>query len=163
MRHLKNSVLGVALFLVVFSGTAQNDKLNLGIKGGLNKTFFNVDQQGLGYYSTSETGYYGGLWMEFPINAFLALQPEVSYIAVGDFNFLNVPLYAKYEVVHKLYLMAGPSVNYFFDFFTNKLRIGAEISSSYDLTHFLDAHVKFALGFDEVAPNGLFFGLGLKL
>lgn len=160
--NYKRIILGAFLIIFSFVGNAQDLDNRFGVKGGLNKTFFNVDQQNLGSYSTSETGFYGGVFVEFPIDDFLTIQPEVLYISVGDFNFLNVPIYAKYEVADKLHLMAGPSVNYFFDFFTNKLKIGAGISSSYDITQSLDVHVKFALGIDELAPNGLFFGLGLK-
>lgn len=155
----------VSIFFITSSlvVNAQDLENSFGIKGGLNKTFFNVDQKNFGLYSTSETGFYGGVFVEFPIDRFLTIQPEALYISVGDFNFLNVPIYAKYEVANRLHLLAGPSVNYFFDFFTNKLKIGADISSSYDITPSLDAHVKFALGLGELAPNGLFFGLGLKL
>ncbi|HUH28182.1 hypothetical protein [Gelidibacter sp.] len=154
----------LTFFLISALGVnAQDLDTRFGVKGGLNKTFFTVDLQDLGFYSTSETGFYGGVFVEFPIDHFLTIQPEVLYISVGDFNFFNVPIYAKYEVANKLHLMAGPSVSYFFDFFNNKLKIGADISSSYDITKSLDAHIKFALGLDELAPNGLFFGLGLKL
>jgi hypothetical protein len=154
----------ILLSFITFSNVnAQDTSERFGIKGGLNITFFNVDENGLGTFATSETGFYGGMFMEFPIDDFLVIQPEVLYISVGDFNFLNVPIYAKYEVATDLYLLAGPSVNYFFDFFTNKLKIGADISSSYNITQDLDVHVKFALGIQELAPNGLFVGLGLKL
>lgn len=157
-------IVVVALFMVSsFISNAQDRENSVGIKGGLNKTFFTVDQKDLGMYSTTETGFYGGIFVQFPIDNFLSIQPEALYILVGDFNFLNVPLYAKYEVANHLHLMAGPSVNYFFDFFTNKLKIGADISSSYEITPGLDAHIKFALGLDELSPNGLYFGLGLKL
>ena len=150
--------------IITFSTVnAQNDDESFGVKGGLNVTFFNVDENGLGTFATSEIGFYGGVFAEFPIDGFLAIQPEILYISVGDFNFLNVPIYAKYEVANDLYLMAGPSMNYFFDFFTNKFKVGADISSSYNITPDLDVHVKFALGLQELAPNGLFFGLGLKL
>lgn len=151
------------IFFITSSLFINAQDIGFGLKGGLNKTFFSVDQQNLGVYSTSETGFYGGVFVEFSIDHFLSIQPEALYISVGDFNFLNVPIYAKYEVANKLHLMAGPSVNYFFDFYTNKLKIGADIGSSYDITQALDIHVKFALGIDELAPNGLFFGLGLKL
>lgn len=152
------------LFIVIFSTVnAQDNEERFGIKGGLNITFFNVDDNGLGTFATSETGFYGGVFVEFPIDDFLAIQPEALYISVGDFNFLNVPIYAKYEVANNLYLLAGPSANYFFDFFTNKFKVGADISSSYNITTDLDVHVKFALGLQELAPNGLFIGLGLKL
>lgn len=157
-------ILLISLSFITFSiVNAQNSEERFGIKGGLNITFFNVEENGLGTFATSETGFYGGVFMEFPIDDFLAIQPEVLYISVGDFNFLNVPIYAKYEVANKLYLLAGPSVNYFFDFFANKLKIGADISSSYNISQQLDVHVKFALGLQEIAPNGLFIGLGLKL
>ena len=151
------------LFLVSsLSVSAQDLHNKFGIKGGLNMTFFNVDLQDLGSYSSSEIGFYGGAFIEFPIDVFLTIQPEALYISVGEFNFVNVPIYAKYEVANNLHLMVGPSINYFFDFFTNKLKIGADISSSFDIAQSLDVHVKFALGLDELAPNGLFFGLGLK-
>src|SRR5690606_26161502 len=152
------------LTIISFSGVnAQDTQERFGIKGGLNITFFNVDDNGLGTFSTSETGFYGGVFVEFPIDDFLAIQPEVLYISLGDFNFLNIPIYAKYEVANNLYLLAGPSANYFFDFFTNKFKVGADISSSYNITSSLDIHVKFALGLQELAPNGLFMGLGMKL
>ena len=159
----KRNFFAILLSIFSFIVSAQTVDTKLGVKGGLNKTFFTVDQQNLGIFSTSETGFYGGVFIEFPIDGFLSIQPEALYISVGDFNFLNVPIYAKYEVANKLHLMAGPSVNYFFDFYTNKLKIGADISSSYDITQTLDVHIKFALGIDELAPNGLFFGLGLKI
>lgn len=159
----KSVFLALIFIAITFASKAQDLKNRVGVKGGINKTFFKIDRQELGSYVTSETGFYGGVFVEFPIDEFLTIQPEALYISVGDFNFLNVPLYAKYEVANKLYLMAGPSVNYFFDFFTNKVKIGADISSSYNITNSLDAHVKFALGIDELSPNGLFFGLGLKL
>jgi hypothetical protein len=161
---MKKKIILLLLFIITFSTiNAQNSDESFGIKGGLNITFFNVDENGLGTFATSETGFYGGVFMEFPIDDFLAIQPEVLYISVGDFNFLNVPIYAKYEVANGLNFMAGPSVNYFFDFFTNKLKIGADISSSYNITQDIDVHVKFALGIQELAPNGLFIGVGLKL
>ncbi|MBJ7882934.1 outer membrane beta-barrel protein [Gelidibacter salicanalis] len=163
MMTFKNSVLAALVMVSTLLVNAQEPSTSYGVKGGLNLTFFTIDQQNLGSYSTSETGFYGGVFVTFPIDDFLIIQPEVLYISVGDFNFLNVPLYANYEVAKKLHLLAGPSVNYFFDFFTGKLKVGADISSSYEISKILEAHVKFTLGLDELAPNGLFFGLGLKL
>lgn len=158
------------VFIVAFSLCSPIDvyaqadtSQRFGIKGGFNKTYFNVYENGHGLYATSETGYYYGVFMEIPIDEFLTIQPEALYISIGDFNFLNVPIYAKYEVVNRLNLMAGPSMNYFFDFFTNKFKVAADISSSYGLSPTFDFHVKFTLGLDELAPNGLFFGVGLKL
>ena len=142
---------------------AQGTKQRIGIKAGVNKTYFNVDQNDLGAFATSETGYYAGAFVVIPIDDFLTIQPEGMYTSLGDFDFLNVPIYGKFEVVNDLYLMAGPSMNYFFDFFTNKFKIAADISTSYQISSSFDVHIKYTLGLDELAPNGLFFGLGLKL
>ena len=127
--HYKKTLFATIILISSFAVHAQ--EFRFGIKGGLNKTFFTVNQQFLGSYSTSETGFYGGLFLEFPIDSALSIQPETLYISVGDFNFLNVPIYAKYEVARRLYLMAGPSVNYFFDFFNNSLFPNGAINKKY--------------------------------
>lgn len=153
-------VVGLLLPMVFW---AQDVKPRFGIKAGVNKTYFNVDQNDLGAFATSETGYYGGMFVGIPIDDFLTIQPEAMFISLGDFNFLNVPIYAKYEVVDDLYLLAGPSMNYFFDFIINKFKVAADISSSYQISSNIDVHIKYTLGLNELAPNGLFFGLGFKL
>ena len=58
--------------------------------------------------------------------------------------------------------MAGPSLNYFFDFFTNKFKVRGDIATSYHFTETLSINMKFVVGFNEVAPNGLFIGAGYK-
>lgn len=142
---------------------AQVKKVDFGIKGGFHLTLFKVEQANFGPDARSETGYYAGAFMDFKIDEFLSIQPEVLYIGLNDFKFLNVPLYAKYEVAENLNLMVGPSLNYFFDFFTNKFKVRGDVSAAYQMTPALNAHIKYTLGFEVLAPNGLFFGLGLKL
>lgn len=150
-------------FVFLFHSAVGQTNAEFGVKGGLNLTFFKVTEASFGDNIETDTGFYLGTFMEFPIDAFFSIQPEALYVGIGDFNFINVPIYAKYEVGRNFHLMAGPSINYFFDLFNAKLKIGADISTSYDLTPKLDAHIKFALGFEEISPNGLFFGLGYKL
>lgn len=134
-----------------------------GVKGGLNLTFFKVTEASFGDSVETETGYYGGVFTEFPINDFFSIQPEALFIGLNDFKFINAPIYAKYQIANNFYLMAGPSMNYFFDFFNAKFKIRGDISTAYNITPQLDAHIKFTLGFEELTPNGLFFGLGYKL
>ncbi len=80
-----------------------------------------------------------------------------------DFKFINAPIYLKYEVANGLYILAGPSLNYFIDFFSNKFKVRADLSTSYQISRSLDIHLKYTLGFEEISPNGLFLGLDFKL
>ena len=141
---------------------AQQDA-EFGIKGGLNFTFFNVTESNFGVSTETETGYYGGVFVNVMDDGMFSLQPELLFIGLGDFKFLNMPLYAKYEVANRLDLLAGPSLNYFFDFFVNKFKVRADIAASFEVLTRLDIHVKYTLGFSEISPNGLFIGLGYRL
>ena len=65
-------------------------------------------------------------------------------------------------MANNLDIMVGPSINYFFDLFTKKLKIRADLSTAYNLTSNIDIHLKYTIGFEEIAPNGLFMGLGYR-
>ena len=54
MKLYLNSILIVAIFLVYHTGSAQTE---FGIKGGVNYTFFKVNQASFGNFSKAETGY----------------------------------------------------------------------------------------------------------
>ena len=159
---MKRSYFIVLALLFVIYTNAQTDS-GFGFKGGLNLTFFNVEQSNFGPNTKTATGYYAGVFADFEFDKSFSLQPELLYIGLSDFKFLNAPIYAKYEVADNFNLLVGPSLNYFFDFFTSKFKVRADISASYNITPSLDAHIKYTLGFEEIAPNGLFFGLGYML
>ncbi|MGC1206299.1 MAG: outer membrane beta-barrel protein [Flavobacteriaceae bacterium] len=156
----------IVIFFLCFFGSMTSkaqSHLDIGVKGGLNFTFFNVNENNFGFNQDTETGYYGGVFFDFEIDGSLSIQPEILYIGLNDFKFLNAPIYVKYEMAHNFDVMVGPSINYFFDFFTNKLKIRADLSTAYNITSKLDVHLKYTLGFQEITPNGLFIGLGYKL
>jgi hypothetical protein len=160
---MKQSVFYVFVCLAIgFSSYAQSD-IDFGIKGGLNLTFFQVVESNFGESTQIEVGYYGGVFTEFHVDDTFSLQPEVLFISLGDFNFLNVPIYAKYEVATNMHILLGPSLNYFFDFFSNKFKVRADVSASYNITESIDTHIKYTLGFEEFSPNGLFIGVGYRL
>lgn len=152
----------LVLLLVGFSLNAQRHA-DFGFKGGLNLTFFNVKEANFGSNTELETGAYGGVFVDFYIDESLSIQPEVLYIRLNDFHFINAPIYVKYEVAKNLDFLVGPSLNYFFDFFSNKFKVRGDISTAYNISNLLDVHLKYTLGFAEIAPNGLFIGLGLRL
>lgn len=153
-------IILICFFWSVYS-KAQSD-LDFGIKGGLNITFFKVLEGDFGTNPETEFGYYGGLFFDFEIEEGFSIQPEVLYIGLKDFQFINAPIYVKYEMANNLDVMVGPSINYFFDFFTNKVKIRADLSTVYNITSNFDVHLKYTIGFQEITPNGLFMGLGYK-
>jgi len=160
---MKQTLFCVLTCIVLsFISNAQSD-IDFGIKGGLNLTFFKVVESDFGESTEVEVGYYGGVFTEFHIDETFSIQPEVLFISLGDFNFLNTPIYAKYEVANDLHILVGPSLNYFFDFFSNKFKVRADISASYNISKSIDAHMKYTLGFQEFSPDVLFLGLGYRL
>ncbi|WP_047545914.1 hypothetical protein [Psychroserpens sp. Hel_I_66] len=149
------------LFFFILKCNAQSN-VDFGIKGGLNLTFFKVQEAQFGNNIQTEVGYYGGIFTNFKIDQTVSFQPEVLYISLTDFQFINAPLYANFRVSEKISFLAGPSLNYFFDFFTNKFKVRGDIATAYNLTENFDIHMKFVVGFNVVAPNGLFIGAGYK-
>lgn len=141
----------------------QSKSTNFGIKGGVNLTFYKVTEASFGEDPEVGVGYYGGLFVDIPIEETLSLQPELLYVGLNDFKFLNAPIYLKYEAADKFYILLGPSMNYFFDFFSNKFKVRADLSVAYQISQTFDIHMKYSLGFEEITPNGLFLGLDWKL
>ena len=153
-------LLVIVLFLFCATSKAQTE---FGVKGGLNITFFKVTEGDFGTNPESEVGYYAGAFADIVIDNGLHIQPELLYIGINDFTFLNAPIYLKYDVSNDFHILVGPSLNYFFDFFTNKFKVRADISLAYDLSSRLNLHMKYTLGFEEFSPNVLFLGLGYVL
>lgn len=151
----------VCLSAFLYAGQAQ--ETTFGIKGGVNFTFFKVDEQVFGSTATSETGFYAGLFTSVGVNERVAFQPEILYVGLNDFKFLNIPLYVKYEMAQYFYMMVGPGMNYFFDFLQNKFKVGVDLASQYKILPGFDIHVKYLLGLQQITPNGIFIGVGIEI
>ena len=156
----KTILLGVMFLIFSLVSSAQTD---FGIKGGLNFTFFKVTEGDFGTNPETDVGYYGGIFADFKIENGFHLQPELLYIGIRDFKFLNAPIYLKYDINNSFHILVGPSINYFFDFFVNKIKVRADLSLAYDLSSSIDLHMKYTIGFEEISPNGIFLGLSYKL
>lgn len=159
---MKKHLLVVFTSILISFFTNAQSNVDFGIKGGLNLTFFNVTEADFGSFTDVETSYYGGLFLDFGIDEDFSIQNELLYIGLNDFKFINAPIYVKYEIANDFYILVGPSLNYFFDFYSNKFKVRADLSTMYNFTKSLDVHLKYTLGFEEFAPNGLFIGLGYK-
>ena len=151
-----NKGLVVLVVLFLFSSTLRA-QTNFGPKGGLNFTFFNVTEGDFGTNPNTEVSYYVGVFAGFKIDNDFHIQPELLYIGI------SAPIYLKYDISSNFHLLVGPSLNYFFDFFSNRFKVRADISLEYDLTSRLNIQMKYTLGFEELSPDILFLGLGYKL
>ncbi|WP_299127845.1 outer membrane beta-barrel protein [uncultured Winogradskyella sp.] len=156
---MKKIVLLICLLISTFFIYSQE----FGVKGGLNFTFFKITEGDFGTNPNTEVGYYGGAFVDFKIDNGFHFQPELLYKGIGDFRFLNAPLYLKYDIYNTVHILVGPSLNYFFDFFTNNFKVRADLSLDYDLSKDLSMHMKYTIGFEELSPNVLFLGLGYRL
>ncbi|MEO1031911.1 MAG: outer membrane beta-barrel protein [Bacteroidota bacterium] len=157
---MKKTVLLFVFSIVCVIAQAQTE---FGLKGGLNFTFFKVTEGDFGTNPDTEVGYYGGVFVDFPIDNGFHIQPELLYKGIGDFRFLNAPIYLKYDIYDTVHILIGPSLNYFFDFFVNKFKVRADLSLDYDFSRSLSMHMKYTIGFEELSPNVLFLGLGYRL
>ncbi len=158
---MKHVWLTILIFCSVsLTTSAQTD---FGLKGGASLTFFNQSEGVFGENPDVEVGYFAGVFVDFNIDKGFHIQPELLYKGIGDFEFLNLPIYLKYDVDNNFHLLAGPSMNYFFNFFNNKFKVRADVSLAYDITDDLDVNLKYTIGFEEISPNILFVGLGYRL
>jgi len=159
---INKTLLFIFISLISTIGLAQT-KTNFGVKAGLNLTFFNVSEANFGNNTETATGYFAGVFATLDLENNLNLQPELLYIGLNDFRFLNAPIYLKYSVNEKFNILIGPSLNYFFDFFNNKFKVRADLGLSYNISKSIDTQIKYTIGFEEITPNGLFIGFGYKL
>ncbi|SHH49749.1 hypothetical protein [Winogradskyella jejuensis] len=154
----------ILVFVLLVSVSLEiHSQTNFGIKGGMSLTFFNEDNGVFGENPETEVGYFGGVFLDIIIDKGFHIQPELLYKGIGDFEFMNLPIYLKYDVDNNFHILAGPSLNYFFNFFNNKFRVRADVSIAYDITEDLDISLKYTIGFEEISPNILFIGLGYRL
>lgn len=159
---MKNRYL-IVVICFLFGATYLSAQTEFGVKGGLNITFFKVTEGDFGTNPDTEIGYYGGVFVDFKIDNGFHFQPELLYKGVGDYEFINAPLYLKYDIKNNFHILIGPSLNYFPDFINRRFKVRADLSLDYDFLSKLSVHMKYTLGFEELSPNILFLGLGYRL
>lgn len=109
---MKKLLLLVAVMAMAMSASAQ---LSWGVKGGMNGANIGGDADG-----DIKISIYLGAFAEIPLAGNWAFQPELVYsrqgAAAGDinmrFNYINVPLLAKFYVLDKWSIEAGPQVGF---------------------------------------------------
>lgn len=148
---------------------AQNQKVKIGVKAGLNISSLAFDENEMN--SSSRTGFTAGVMVEIPLAKNFSLQPELLYSQQGgktsffdldvtnsnykgtlELNYLNIPLMLKYYVVKGLSVQAGPQIGILLKA-NNKYEdnfLGYENHESFNLKDYstgIDTSVNFGLGY----------------
>ena len=62
-------------FLIGINFISAQSTTDFGLKGGLNLTFFKFNEANFGINQNTQSGYYGGVFVNFDIDETLSIQP----------------------------------------------------------------------------------------
>ncbi|MHC0445362.1 porin family protein [Flavobacterium sp. 3-218] len=166
---MKKTMLVLCALFLSGAAIAQDQKVKLGIKAGLNMANLSVDESELN--SSDKTGFTAGLMVEIPLAKKFSVQPELLYSQQGSkfsysdaevsnsnfkstikLSYLNIPVMLKYYVTKGLSVQAGPQIgillksnNEYQDNF-----LGYDNKESMNLKEYssgIDTSVNFGLGY----------------
>ncbi|TDP00685.1 porin family protein [Flavobacterium sp. 245] len=162
MKKLILSALAVMAF-----GFANAQEVKFGVKGGLNFANLGGDFDG-----DLVTSFHVGGLAEIKLTDKFAVQPEVLVSGQGtDFSedgfnslvkltYLNIPVMAKYYVIERLSLEAGPQIGFLLSAKNEDVDVkdsfksvdfGLNFGAGYDITEHFFAGVRYNLGLSNVA------------
>lgn len=152
MKKITLTVLAIAAF-----GIASAQDLKYGVKGGIDMVSASIpsvpDGEGgtIGGGSISATGFFVGGFTEFEMSDKIVLQPGLNYHTASSngvkFDYLSIPVLAKYNMSDKLNLVAGPSLYYSMDSEdADKTRINLGVGASYDISDNLFVEPRYDMG-----------------
>ena len=187
---MKKLILACVLISAFGNSIAQeksnkNSEVRFGAKGGVNLSHFTGDNAGNSYLYV---GFNVGFFAEIPIANKLIFQPELLYSAQGSkasepvfidlvvyradaifkFNYVNVPLMFKYEIVDKFSLEAGPYIGFLTSAkleatidgvgsdsmnFKNQLKstdFGLNLGMNYDFSNVIFANARYQVGLTNI-------------
>ncbi len=160
--------------------TDRRKTINLGFKGGLNKSTINatdIDGSSSGYTGLE---LYGGFFADTRLSSKLNLGAELEFSFTESFHFIELPLHLKYNIKEKWNVMAGPKLDFIadgsMDYEEDKFKrfgLSAEIGSQYQLNQLFFVELKYAYGltpqinsqwmsFYDGTRNTLRLGLGVN-
>ncbi|MBC9913730.1 porin family protein [Chitinophaga varians] len=163
------------------AGAYAQKKVNFGLKGGLNIS--NNDAR----FDNFRPGAYAGGFTEIKLNKHWAVQPELVYYrnqnpgqyyttpddhvaqAKRKEDYISIPLMVKYYAKPKLYVEAGPEVNYLIDAkediygdthsiigHYNRLNVSGSLGIGYQLPRGFGVNARYSLGV-QTRENATFY------
>ena len=158
--------LTVAVAAILISGTASAQhsaqKVNIGIKGGVNLTNIYTENS---TKLDDKIGFNAGLLGHIHLTREIALQPEITYSLQGakfpnsnaklNLGYINVPILVQYMFDNGFRLQAGPQLGFLTSAKTKNGNVTEDIKSSYKPIDF-----GLSAGIGYVQPST---GLGIDL
>jgi len=160
---MKNIILLATAICCAFTSHAQKDKreegVKIGLKGGLNVSNFMGDLED----NAIRTSIHIGVVSEFIISDKFSIQPELLYsgqgfsnqnpagFSRGKFDYINLPVLAKYYLVKNLSLETGPQIGFLISAKNKTNDSNDEIEDQKTL----DFSLNLGLGYE--LNNGVFF------
>lgn len=179
----KNILFAIALFTVGFINA---QKVEFGLKGGMNSSTFSGDTDGIDF--KSKVGFNIGAFTSIKLAEKIILQPELLFsiqgtkavnvseivddiVYQGDVKFnltyINVPIMLKYNVAEKFNLEVGPQIGFLTSAKTSTKIDGYSQATEQDIKDFfesVDFGLNFGLGYDfsNKVSGGIRYNLGLS-
>ncbi|NML37157.1 PorT family protein [Chitinophaga sp. G-6-1-13] len=168
---MKKFLFALLAVTSVATGTYAQKKVNYGLKAGLNLSNSNAQ------FDDIRAGIFAGGFAEIKLNKHWALQPELVYYrnvspglayftpddhvvrAKKKEDFIAIPLMVKYYIKPKLYVEAGPEVNFVLaakeeglghsqniTFLYDRLNVSGSLGVGYQLPHGFGVNARYSLG-----------------
>lgn len=147
---MKKSVL-LTIIMVLNLATISAQEFNIGAKAGLNLATLGGDFNN----GKTRTSFHLGGMVEIPVLDAFSVQPELLYSSQGakstefdedvvKFDYLNIPIMAKYYVTEEISIEAGPQVGILL---SAKTDIDGETDDIKDITKSTDFGFNLGLGY----------------
>lgn len=156
MKKLFFTAIAVMAF-----GISNAQETKFGAKAGVDLATAKVKFAGT-TATSSETGFYVGGFANIGLSEKFAVQPELMYVSIKNFNFVSVPILADYSISEEFGIYVGPSLNYFLDAEEDQFKVNIDLGAGYDVSEDIEINAKYSLGFGDVSINGIFVGANYK-
>jgi len=165
---MKKFILGAACLLGGLVLHAQD--VDFGVTAGYLNAEGKVKAEGV-TFSGNESGFYIGAVADFTLTDEFHIQPELVYASVDEADAILVPIMAKYYIVDKFNLQAGPQFVFSLedtpeDISSVEFDLGAGLG--YDITEnfFAEARYSFQInnsytGSEDITVRGNYLTIGL--
>lgn len=106
--------------------------------------------------SSNESGFYVGIALPISITEKFAVQPEINYIGVSDFNQIQVPILLKYNFANKFNAYGGPNLGFLLDAPSglNSFNFALDLGLSYDITNNILVEARYGWGLTNLLDGG---------
>ncbi len=143
---MKSKKLTLSIVALTIALSCYSQDTTFGLSGGLLNGSGRVKENNSSA-SSSDTGFYVGLYSKIRFTEKLSLIPEVDYGNLNDSNFGFLSVRLGYYLVPKFYLQGGPQMTYLFDALTDdvsKAGLDASLGLGYEITDKFHVQARYA-------------------